>query len=864
MSAAATPAVQMEEACQPRWVQWATMILLAALLALMAARTMLSERPFTLRPLAETGALEQLPITQQIQFSNEIARTAAAVAIVILAACWAIIGLAGGKKFQIRYPLAWLCVIAISACLFVSAARANDKREAITTAVEQSTLLLSALLAMQLASTPWRRRLVLIVLVGLAGVQGVKGLYQVAVEIPETAAQWRQQAGAPLQGLAETQKTPEQRLLEQRIIERTSKGWFNLANPYGSMMIVLFLGAAGLAAQKWRTWATSRKLDAAADRAPPAKAGQISTALVAAALTTLLAVAAGASLLLTASKGAIAAGFLGSIAAIVIVVFNGWARRHWRLLTAATAGFLVLALAAVALYGIHRGGLPSASMQVRWQYWQASVDIFRHHPLRGVGPGNFPDIYLTHRHAGAEEEVKNPHNVIMQALTEYGLIGGILYLGLLVWMLLKLAAPAKPRAASAEQGPGEGSLPLSLLRERPALRSFSEAGGRGEGFSNSSPSGRGWPEGPGEGFSNSVLVLILIAALALTWRLVLTNYPNAATAIFDNWMVVLVFLPTLFIAAWAANSKGLGTLPAIALGCGLAGFFLHNLTEYALFLPGAAMIFYVGAGVLLAIKSSKIWRFSRFAAAPLAAGFAALAVIMIMTFLVPALRKNEAELAAAQAYQQADFATAERALAHAAAADPLDAGPLADQAAIEQRLADQPTNSKETAAAILSSAAQAMQEAVNRRPRHAEYRQELLEMRIASAMREANRPFLLDHVGDVSWAEGENENAVNYWRQFQQGRREEFARRIPNFAQEVDAVVSLDPQNARRLIGLAQLAWQAGQLDQIPPLLDQAQKADAALSPAAVMRLTEAEKAQVELLRKKVAAVQSTSSSSGN
>lgn len=863
---------------EPRAAAWAQTILLVAILALMVARTMLGESPYSRRPMADAGAFDALPVSEQIHMPNEVARIAAAVAIIVLAAGWALAGLAAGR-LQIHRPLLGVLVLAVIAALFASAAGAADKREALTTAAEQSTLVLAAWLTIQLARPAWRRRLVLIVLVALAALQGAKGLYQVYVEIPSTLADWQAHRSASLAATGQTVQSPEQRLLEARVVERTAKGYFSLANPYGSMLIVLLLAAAGLAGDKWQRWrAQGRAAAGEPSRAPPAARGTIPPAMLAAALTTLLAIPAAAALLLTESKGAIAAGAGAVAAAIAIYVVRGWARRHWRALTAAGLVALILAVAAIAAYGARRGGLPSRSMQVRWEYWVASVDILRYHPLLGVGPGNFPDAYLAHRLPGAEESVKNPHNVLVQALAEYGLIGGGLFLALLLWILAALGAPAAPAEPTLSHGQ---------------------------------------PRRDG----HAAWLLLAVALAALAWRLVVTTYPNAIVAIYDN-SLLLVFVAALFAAAWngesfiagLTGSGGLGVLPAIALGCGLWGFAAHNLTDFALFLAGAAMMFYVGAGTLLASKSAGSWMLAKGPAAGVSAALMAAAIAMAALMLAPALEKSAAVLEAAEAYSMNRFSAADAALARAVSADPLDAATAADHAGLLLRAA-QHELSEDRARQLLQRAAEAMRLAVERQPTNAAYRLELLELQVVAlepsllsgrwyapppdltaarekagkllrehpdnaallsmaaqyafqagdlpgaaayldrAMRIADWPILSDHLGDVRFAAGDAESAKAAWRQFQQGRGQRFDKSDPSFDEAVRKIAALDGQNARLHIDLAQLAWQASRLDEITPLLDAALAADDALPPAVVMKLTEPEEGQIALLREKLSAV---------
>ena len=74
-------------------------------------------------------------------------------------------------------------------------------------------------------------------------------------------------------------------------------------------------------------------------------------------------------------------------------------------------------------------------MLVRWQYWRASAQMIADHPLTGVGPGNFAHNYPHYKPAAALESVADPHNFVLSILAQYGPLG---LLGLLAMVLIPL------------------------------------------------------------------------------------------------------------------------------------------------------------------------------------------------------------------------------------------------------------------------------------------------------------------------------------------------------------------------------------------------------------------------------------------
>jgi len=69
------------------------------------------------------------------------------------------------------------------------------------------------------------------------------------------------------------------------------------------------------------------------------------------------------------------------------------------------------------------------SVAIRFQLWEAAVDMVADYPIFGVGTGNFPNAYgSTYRAKGSASLYWSPHNVFIQILTEMGLVGFTVYL----------------------------------------------------------------------------------------------------------------------------------------------------------------------------------------------------------------------------------------------------------------------------------------------------------------------------------------------------------------------------------------------------------------------------------------------------
>jgi tetratricopeptide (TPR) repeat protein len=81
----------------------------------------------------------------------------------------------------------------------------------------------------------------------------------------------------------------------------------------------------------------------------------------------------------------------------------------------------------------------------RYDYWRVALDGFRDHPVAGLGAGGFDDRYEADRRYPKHSAY--PHNVALRALSELGLLGGLLTLAFVAavgWGLLRGLAGSSP------------------------------------------------------------------------------------------------------------------------------------------------------------------------------------------------------------------------------------------------------------------------------------------------------------------------------------------------------------------------------------------------------------------------------------
>jgi O-antigen ligase len=93
----------------------------------------------------------------------------------------------------------------------------------------------------------------------------------------------------------------------------------------------------------------------------------------------------------------------------------------------------------------------------RYDYWRVAVDAFRDHPLDGVGAGNYDRPYFQARRT--TEDVRQPHSLELQVLSELGLVGGIL----LAFFVGALAVGAWRMRAAATGSPQTQALMIAAV-----------------------------------------------------------------------------------------------------------------------------------------------------------------------------------------------------------------------------------------------------------------------------------------------------------------------------------------------------------------------------------------------------------------
>ena len=632
-----------------RWGRRLTEASFLLLLCCLAGRCFLQELQFRSSPLSAVfSPVAGLPEADASPSAGNEDLCRITFAVLLLAAgALAALGAAVGGRLAIRR--AWMggLVLLFAAAALVSGLLASDKYSGMLVWLEQASLLSACFLAVQLCAEERRWRLLLAVLLALGVAMAFKGLWQYFVETPERAEYYRAYAaGQPARtgpagaGSEEARRLRE--MLEVRIGEPEPIGYIGLANPFASLLIVLLAAASGVAAEM-----AGRAT--AAFRAPGRRKGEVPAVAVGAFAAGAVSAALLLTLLLTHSRAGIASALAAIVAGIAIGIFRRRLARHWRKAVAVSLAAAVLIGAGTTAYGLRNDSLPGKSLTFRWFYWTASAEIVRDHPVWGVGGGNFPDAYLAHRRAEAEETVKDPHNFIMHALTQFGLMGGLPYLAM---VLLTLACLARPR------GLGVG----------PQLRVDGEIGCHGCAVQQPcgtsrrpSTAANSAAVAPGLAVAPVIVPIVAVSLAVLLSRLFFGRLgSDVRVLLFDAVWPAMVFAAALAMAIWVVGMLGEGTAfwPRMAVAVGSAAFVLHDLVEFGLWMPGVALVFWVSVGGCLARSGGGRERdLSRFRA-PLAVAGALAAVLAAFLFWAPTFEKARLDQQAAECWNRRDLAGA--------------------------------------------------------------------------------------------------------------------------------------------------------------------------------------------------------------
>lgn len=146
---------------------------------------------------------------------------------------------------------------------------------------------------------------------------------------------------------------------------------------------------------------------------------------------------AGIAILLLRTRGVWLGGLAMAVIATAHYIMQGNAKLRNNGLIA--LAILVVGIGAAVAAGGSEKIFNSDTIQSRLHYWNASWEMFLDQPISGVGGGQWKIEYPAQGLKGTNESVMNgvtnilrPHNDLLWMLSETGIFGGILFVGILV------------------------------------------------------------------------------------------------------------------------------------------------------------------------------------------------------------------------------------------------------------------------------------------------------------------------------------------------------------------------------------------------------------------------------------------------
>ncbi|UCG16104.1 MAG: O-antigen ligase family protein [Phycisphaerales bacterium] len=556
------------------------------------------------------------------------------LAVLLAAAGW-LASRAFGAGWRYRWSGIELGVVAIACAGVISCGFAGNKRLAINATIDWLTLPVLAIVLAQLLRRRWHVRLALCVILAGAAANAAECFYQVVCSFEETERDYYERREEVWARQGVRLDSPQVEMFERRLAAREATGYTWHSNVAGAYLVLTSFAAAALAVGKWA--------------GPPMRFRRLFAAATAVVALGLLAGA-----VLTRSGGALGAAGIGAGLAVAFHCLGRRIRRRRRLVLGIGWMCAIAGGAAVIGHGVYHGSLPGASLNFRWQYWCASARLIAENAATGVGMENFGRRYLQYKSIVSPEEIKNPHNFLVSAAADWGLLGLGGMVAMLIGGSMVLAKPS----------------PHDTANDAPPRRV---------------QGGAGAVERPGR----LVPWLVLLAIGVFVPRLFLMGnvfhylvWMTVFPLLFWGPAFVLGFLET-DEATYYRNDR-LPHLPMV-LNCGLIAFLFSELVNFALLVPATATTFFALLGVAVAVRSqpervehsSVSGRWIPLVAAVLVIAVVVAVCIRPVATATAKLADARRGLAVASDRSLTDQPTY-RAFLEAAGADPSDPTPLAE------------------------------------------------------------------------------------------------------------------------------------------------------------------------------------------
>ena len=524
----------------PRILETVSLFLLLAIVAI--------------RPLVpetyDAAGLSIGPALGPVHNSSPTATLMLDVGILLAAACCFVARALRRERFRVA-GIEWgFAVLAIGGV--ISCVAADQKRLAINATIDWLCMPLMAVVLVQLLRERWQRRLAVAVVLASACVQVAECADQYFLRFDDTWEHYQsiKEEFWTSQGVAADSSKIEQ--FERRMQAREPQGYLPHSNVTASYLLLCGFAGLGVCVAGFRAMRSTAGL---------AGAGLIGPGLIGFGLTLLASVAMLATIFLTGSLGGMVAMGAGIALWLLLTVGRRWIALNRRRFFSLVWGGLGLGACATIGHGLYHGDFPNMSMTFRWHYWQTAAKIIADQPITGVGRENFGRHYLAHKPIHAPEEISNPHNLPVQVWSELGIFG-LLGVALMLVQTSWTVAMRRDSSTDAEINSRDG------------------------------PAGRWWMWGAA-----------LTAAVVLV-RLPLLGVDDANFLYANSVLTVIFWLGGFALFAWSAGTACVGGCGRSGLTRGLSvgifAFLLHELINFALFVPGTVTTFFALLAVVLA------------------------------------------------------------------------------------------------------------------------------------------------------------------------------------------------------------------------------------------------------------------------
>jgi hypothetical protein len=506
------------------------------------------------------------------------AQPATTLAIIgLIAAVAALVGctrlLRGGRRY-IRTG-AELGAAVLLAAGVISTVLAGQKHLATIGVLDFLGFVLYLLTLRQLLLRPWQVRLSLTVVLATAGVVVTKCAFQYWKEMPNTIAFYEEQKAEAASAQPESARARGQRHdFEQRLKSRSVTGYAKHSNVLGSQLILFILAAVAVIVARHRERRPIWTL------APPV----------------LIVLGAAVAMGATQSKGAIGAcavglvlwiagqAMAGAIARRLIVVLVGLGA------TAAlgTGLFLGALRADPARFG--------RSIQFRSMYWRGAGEMIVASDYLGVGAGNFGRHFTRYKPVECPEEVDAPHSWPVRLAAEWGLLGLVGGVLLLLGIAVRLCATNAGNLHSSRRELWHRRLAGETTGGTPVPQFGGDREPRDVGLPSTALPPRSiilWAAGLG------AIVFLWWSALIAEADPAYVHFTLSVAVV--SWFVAFVGLAVERNLSDGISDVALGPLLP-ALCAGLIAFLLHTGIDLAMFNPGVATTFFALVAVTLAAR----------------------------------------------------------------------------------------------------------------------------------------------------------------------------------------------------------------------------------------------------------------------